>query len=658
MSGIAGLFFRDGRPAAGSVLDRMAGALRHRGPHGLERWSRGPVGLAHLALRMTPESLVERVPLADPTGALVITADARIDNRDQLLGELRPPERTGVGDAALILEAYARWGPACPGKLLGDFAFAIWDGRNRTLFCARDHFGVKPLYYSLSHRLLAFASEIKALLQVPEVGTALDDERVADHLAAIFEDRASTFFQHVRRLPPGHRLTVGPDGHRLESYWTLARPADGARRSDAECVEGFSSVFSEAVGCRLRSVTDPGCLLSGGLDSSSVAAVARRRTRERRDRGLHTFSAVFPGVPEPERRKIDERAFVSAVVAMGGVEAHYVRADRLSPFTDVERVLWHEDEAVLAPNLYMHWGLYREAHRQAVGVLLDGIDGDTTVSHGLSYLSELARGGRVGKVVREARALARRHGRSTRAVLGEFAIRPLLPPWLRGGWGAAAGGPVGRSALLRIVKPAFARRVGLDERLRQWQAAQRRVARTANEEHWRALVSPMFPYTFELADKAAAAFSIEPRYPFFDRRLVEYCLALPPDQKLRDGWTRLVLRRAMAGVLPDEVCWRTSKADLGVNFRRQMLEQDGAVLEDVIVRAPGALESYVEVEALRQAYRRYAAQPMAGDPDALVVYGAVTLGLWLRARDGRSTGPRPIGSSLAEMPGAQYALQN
>jgi asparagine synthase (glutamine-hydrolysing) len=259
----------------------------------------------------------------------------------------------------------------------------------------------------------------------------------------------------------------------------------------------------------------------------------------------------------------------------------------------------------------------------------------------------------VGKAIREARALARRHGRSARTVLRDLVIRPLVPAWLRGGWGTLAGAPASRATLLQIVKPAFARRVGLDERLRRWQAAQRRVARTANEEHWRALVSPMFSYTFELADRAAAAFSIEPRYPFFDRQLVEYCLALPPDQKLRDGWTRVVLRRAMTGVLPDEVCWRAGKANLGVNFRLRMLDQDRAVLEDVIVRDPGPLEPYVEVGALRQAYRRYADRQSAGDADALAVYGAVTLGLWLRARAGKSPG-----HPLVEAPEARCALRN
>src|SRR5262245_20600165 len=166
----------------------MVASVAHRGPDASGSWCQGAVGLGHRMLWTTPESLSEKLPLANQAGDLAITADARIDNRDELTAALGLPPHSGVTDSMLILLAYEHWGEHCPEKLLGDFAFAIWDGRKRVLFCARDHFGVKPFYYCHSGRLFAFASEIKALLSLPEVPRRLNEVRVADYLVPIFDD--------------------------------------------------------------------------------------------------------------------------------------------------------------------------------------------------------------------------------------------------------------------------------------------------------------------------------------------------------------------------------------------------------------------------------------------------------------------------------------
>src|SRR4028118_649697 len=164
MSAIAGIYYLDGRPVDCADLGRMVDTLAHRGPDGADVWCEESVGLGHRMLWTTPESLLEKLPLVDQTGNLVITADARIDNRDELIEVLgltdHPAEK--ITDSQLILAAYERWGDRCPEYLLGDFAFAIWDRRQQQLFCARDHMGVKPFYYYHSDRLLVFASEIRS----------------------------------------------------------------------------------------------------------------------------------------------------------------------------------------------------------------------------------------------------------------------------------------------------------------------------------------------------------------------------------------------------------------------------------------------------------------------------------------------------------------
>jgi len=226
-------------------------------------------------------------------------------------------------------------------------------------------------------------------------------------------------------------------------------------------------------------------------------------------------------------------------------------------------------------------------------------------------------------------ALSSRHHASPRRILWQFGLEPLVPEPLRRVWRAVRGrtGPSwGRNT---AINPVFARRVGLTERVDGFRRNGHAAARTARESHWRGLTSPLLPYALEVGDKAAAAFSLEPRYPFFDRRLMEFCLALPPEQKLHQGWTRVVMRRAMDQIVPDGVRWRVGKADLSPNFKRRLWDHDRDLLDDVILNDPRVIEDYVDVAALRDAYHRYASQPMAEDA-ALTVFSAVTLALWLR----------------------------
>ena len=359
MSGIVGIYFLDGRPVDRMVLERMTESIAHRGPDRAGMWNRGSVGLGHRMLWTTPESLHEQLPLVNPVrlgsrvglssygvnerGKLILTADARIDNREELMAALDltgDPERE-ISDSELILSAYERWGECCSEKLLGDFAFAIWDGRRQHLFLARDHFGVKPIYYYRSSRVFVFASEIKALLCVPEVPRRLNEARVADYLVPMMDDRVVTFYKEIFRLPPGHSMIVGREEVPARPYWALDPSHEVRYRSDGEYAEAFCQLFTEAVRCRLRSAFPVGSMLSGGLDSSSVVCMARALLRENGNQRLHSFSAIFEDVPE-----CDERPFINAILAQGGLEPHFVHADRISPLADLDRVFHHEEEAL------------------------------------------------------------------------------------------------------------------------------------------------------------------------------------------------------------------------------------------------------------------------------------------------------------------------
>lgn len=630
MSAIAGIYHLDGKPVERWELDNLTGALAHRGPDGSGRWSHGSVGLIHQMLQVTPESLGERLPLGE--GSFVVTADARLDNRAELCAELasdRPPVE--VSDGLLILRAYQRWTTSAPERLLGDFAFAIWDQQRQWLFAARDHFGVKPFYYYSSPGLFAFATEIKALRALPGVPSRLNELRVADHLVAQRYDTWSTFFQDILRLPPGHQMVISREGVKLSRYWSLDPARELRLRSDGEYAEALRALFAEAVRCRLRRAFPAGSMLSGGLDSSSVTCMARRLAQEGEPARWHTFSAIHDLV-----RACDESEHIAAVLAQGGFEPHFFRADRVSPLIDLDRVVWHQDEPSFGGNLYIDWGLYGPARDHGLRVLLDGFDGDSTISHGVGYLVELASAKRWLPLAREVFPYARAVNESGWRAFGSWLWRYELEPRWRSSRvlrrarrfrlpGRGAPAPTGPWWWGAVVHSDFARRVGLLER----RSLAGPPPRTEREQHLRRLTDPGVPATLEALDHAAAAFSIEVRFPFWDKRLVEFCLALPPEQKIRRGWTRLVMRHAMEGILPPTVQWRPGKVNHHAGFEQGLLRFERDLLDDVILRSPEVIVDFVDLSVLRTRYARCLSGQSTAD-DLNSIWQVVSLALWLR----------------------------
>lgn len=625
MSGITGIYHLDGRPVEGADLERMGRALARRGPAGAGCWTGGAAALGHRAAR-AGEAEAPGLPLTAAEGALVLTADARIDNREELAAALGL-DRRAASDAALILAAYAAWGERCPERLVGDFAFALWDGWRQALFCARDVLGVRPLYYHhRPGRSFALASEIKALLALPQVPRRLNEERLGDYLLPRFQDLSATFYRDVHRLPPGHTLTVTRDGVRLRRYWSLDGVPEQAPRASEEQAAAFREIFVRAVADRLRDGGPAGSMLSGGLDSSSVVCVARRALRPGEGTALHTFSALFSRTPE-----CDERDFIQTVLAAGGLTPHYVDADGLSPLEGVACSYQYHEEPFFLTDQHVHRAMYRQARDLGVRVVLDGLDGDATVSHGLPRLAELLRSGRWPVLRRETAALARHIGTPWGALLRRHAVGPFVPEaaWQARRVLSGRPGPVwGYDAAIR---DDFARRTGLYERAQEERARFGRPAPTVREGHRRQLEGGLPSLMAEVTDREARWWGVEARHPFFDRRLVEFCYALPAEARLRDGWPRVVVRDAMRGILPEEVRLRAAKTDRNPSLVRRLLTLDRARLDDLIERDPSAVAPYVDVDRLRLAYRRFAARPTV--EDLLTVWKTATLALWLRQAD-------------------------
>jgi asparagine synthase (glutamine-hydrolysing) len=598
VSAIFGIFHGDFSPISLTDMQRLRVRLSKRGPDDSGIWSEGGVALGNCLLRTN--SVHERLPSADPFGQYVITADARLDNREELIQELSltgaPADE--IPDSAIILEAYRKWGKSCPAHLLGDFAFAIWDRKERTFFCARDQFGIKPLYYARVGRNFAFSSCIDGLLQLDWVPRRLNEQRLASHLTTYFGDTAATFYADISRLPPAHTLCASEEAVQVTNYWTLSPECETRFESQEEYVEAFRALFQQAVRRRLRTTCRIGAMLSGGLDSSSIAGVAGHFLGEEGRGSLATFSAVFDEVPQS-----NERRFIDAAVKFGGFEPSYLAADQCNPFLAPLELEDAQGEAHVAANMFLNWGLYGLARDRGVRVLLDGFDGDTTISHGITYLLELARAKRWLKFSQLVPAAARICDCPPRQLWWEYfwqyGLSPKLPHGvLRVGRGVARRwrrwrGKDTSGQTQSVLDPCFAKRIGLREYRASLKSTSGRAAWTEKEAHYQTIAWGVMPATLEMLQEAAAPFGIELRFPFWDRHLVEFCLGLPPGFKIRDGYTRWILRQAMEGMLPPEVQWRAGKSNIGHAFKHCLLKHGHEVMERAWATAGARLRPYV-----------------------------------------------------------------
>ena len=650
MSGILGIYRFDGASVSEKDLEMMLQKLKHRGPDGVNRWQSGPVGLGHCMLQTTPESLFEALPSQQQN--CVITADARIDNREELyelisIAQKQPLDR--LADSDLILLSYQQWGESCVDYLLGDFVFAIWDSDRQHLFCARDHFGLRPFYYHLCDDFFAFASEAKSLLALPDVSGELNEERIADYLISNFSDKESTSFLSIRRLAPANYFTLTQGSHTLKTYWHLDQKQELCLESDEAYSQKFLEIFTEAVRCRLRSAYPIASTLSGGLDSSSVTCIARKILAESGVDSLTTISGIFSSITQ-----CDESEFIDAVILQGGIQPNYFYPEQKGPLSDIESFLWHQDEP--SPGLgdgAMVMPMYAALREQGVRVLLGGIDGDTTVSHGLGYLQELARANNWLQLYKESKGIAKIYDDQSGF---SYFFSYFWPYFLISKLGknkaqrlVNLGRRVRRFfmnffkknsisfSIDAILNKEFKEKINLEGRKKEAARQGFTVGEVEREVHFSTVNQGLQSFSIEIMNKTASAFSIEERCPFWDKRLVEFCLSLPANQKLRNGWTRLILRQSMAGILPEKIRWRQSKTDFMPNVYHGLISINRTRLETLFSQEMSPSQSYLNLKAVNDLYLELLDSKVASKNPSKVISlchsTCLSIWLWQLSRD-------------------------
>lgn len=584
MSAICGIFSRDGRPLEPEWLAVMMNALSHRGRDGAGVWWNGPVGIGQQWLQIAPEPVSEQFPVPGRCGQTVIAADARIDNREEMFDALRVsgPERPHLPDHQLILLAYERWGEACPEHLEGSFTFAIWEEECQRLFCAVDALGSRRLYVYCTERIFAFSTEIKALLALPCLPARLDEAGFTQHAALrkAWRDPEATCFAGITLMPAATARMVTTSGVRMRTYWQPNPEREITLKNEEAYLEQFHDLFFDAVRSCLRTEFPIVSLLSGGLDSSSVVCVAARLLREQGRELIAVSSALPPGYPGPEA---DERHHIGLVQRQENITVHYIHPPIGGLYDSLEAAADMAEGPILNQYHYLYSAFQETELADQARVFLCGGGGELgPSSHGNSFFMELAARCRWLKLASVLREVGRVEERSQWQILSQRVLRPLLPaPVFRFCQRVRGSKPVSFADGLVLRRDFFQRTMaeaGITPP--DYLENHNRVFFSQRRSDYYNLMNSRIPTSW------STRVDQEVWFPFRNKRLIEFCLAVPGDMKVRHGWSRYLLRAGMEGVLPPEIQWRKSKGPFSPDFFRRLSAS-----------RPGALQFLAEVEA-------------------------------------------------------------
>lgn len=552
MCGIAGVLeFDPHAPADGALIERMTTLLAHRGPDDAGHMVSGPVALGHRRLSIIDLSPAGHQPMSNDDRSIWITYNGECYNYVELADRLRS---RGVrfrssSDTEVLIRLYEQEGDAFLEQVEGMFALALWNRRERTLLLARDRLGVKPLYYFRDARRFAFASEMKALLAVPDVSSQIDMGAMSEYLHLLSIPGEQSIFRGIRKMPPGHFMKIGPTGVKQTRYWDVTVAPDPDMTME-EATSGFDRLFGAAVGSHMVADVPVGAFLSGGVDSSSVVAAATRFSSY----PIESFAVGFPGT-----EGFDEGPFAERVAAHCGTRH---RQFDLKPdlIGTLPRIAWHADEPFAVSSAFALFSL-AELARRHVKVVLSG-DGGDEVFAGYVWRHQ--------DCPDRSRFYANPLLRAVAGALNTEPIRRWLPAGLRSRLHRFAPNDeryvqsftaFPDPELAWLLEPDYAAEVS-----RAWSAnvtqrcydaapAGEQLARKLYTDIKTTLVSEMLTKV----DRMTMAHGLEARVPFLDHRLVEWAFTVPGRLKLRAGEGKLLVKKAMEKSLPVEILYRAKQ---------------------------------------------------------------------------------------------------
>lgn len=643
MCGFVTIITAPGKAVSGAVLQQMTATLAHRGPDDFgyacvdpstgscRTWNSEPPGSEPLSgvlfgfrrLSILDLTSAGHQPMLSDNGSTVLSFNGEIYNFVELKQEL---ESLGVAfrsrcDTEVLLKSYEQWGTQAFSKFNGMWAFTLWDGRNRKVVACRDRFGVKPLYHAAVDGVRIFASEIKAVLAYPGGFRGFNEQNVVDFLSNCLVDHAdTTMFRDIESVPAGSYMELSGERATRHQFWTLRVDPARKRQSEGKLIEQFGELLADSVRLRVRSDVPIGTMLSGGLDSTSITALIHEQRRlsgstigGRNWQGLQdfhlTFSACWPGWQSNEEAHID--------LLCGQLD---LSCQKLYPTGEgiadlLPTVMYHLEEPFENPTAVLQYLLMREAREHGVKVILNGHGADEILAGYPGafvppYLASLLLSGRPLKYLREKRAFQSTGEWSSRQVGEELR-------WNVQQWGKRVG-----------LLPDNGTDLAVPQHLSP-----------LNLALWFKFTEKILPMWLRMEDRVSMAWSVESRLPFLDYRLVEFAFNLPDDLKLRNGYTKYVLRQAMKDRLPEEITFDRVKQRFATPYDTWFRGAWRPMLEDLLVGSC-KVQPYLDLPRFQNELRAY----LAGSDnvlDADTLWRVLSTEIWLRTFSG-NTNLQPV----------------
>ncbi|MGE8053345.1 lasso peptide isopeptide bond-forming cyclase [Bacillus mycoides] len=584
----------------------------------IQIWRKENVFLGCHAQWITPESVGEQLPFYNYEKQLAITADAIIDNRNELFEKLQVnyADRKNMTDSELILLSYQKWGEVTPKYLVGDFAFMIWDEKKQTLFGARDFSGSRTLYFYRGEEKFAFCTIINPLFTLPYVEKKLNEQWIAEFLAipVNFEsvDSQQTVYKYIEQVPPSHTISVKNGKVNFSRYYTPTTGKMLNLKSNEEYEEAFRDVYQSAVKARLRTHHKVGAHLSGGLDSGSVVSFAAKDLRAE-NKKLHTFSYVpVTGFEDwtHKGRIADERPFIQSTVEhVGNIQDYYLELPERSPLSEIDD--WLETMEMpykFFENTFWLSGVYEKASQHGIGVLLSGQRGNWTVSWGpiFDYQAMLLKKLHWIRFYRELHLYSKNIGVKKSRVFE--VVRRKAFPFLYQLLSSEE-----QDVFPTIINPEFAKKMNVFDRLKE-QGVDITGTSIANAYDMKREQFEK-PYYWSIngtyETKLSLRYALWDRDPTNDLRIIQFCSSVPEEQYVQNGLDRSLIRRATKKLLPDKV--RLNQRIRGVQgadgvyrmapFWNEFIEEVEELSVDPVI------SEFLNVEVIKKAISKICKEP-------------------------------------------------
>lgn len=547
-------------------LDAMTSVFTGELPGAVVKQYHEGAVLAQKSFHTTYESELDQFPLYDEDFKLTIVGDIRLDNRAELFLKLGISRhvQSEYSDARLVLTSYKNWGDHCPQYLLGEFCFAIWDDHTKQLFCCTDHMGSRNIFYYFDRKQFIFASSPAIIQAVKGVNTGINHNKLislvkpdAKHLF-----RAESWYKNIFPVPAATTLTYNTGNLHQHKYWTPEIGKELSFKNETDFAESFQEVFYNSVECRLRSNLPVTALLSGGLDSSAVASVAAK-ILQKQNREFNVLSVVLSDPADGIFK--DERYFIDQFRAFPNININYITVPERGFFSGLGDVAGITNDLTLSSRHYLYTAFSETAHQLGSSVILEGACGELgPTSYGEGAYSELF------VKLRWMRLYNELHDRKN--VTGESiikniktTIKPLLPQFL-----IDANKEVQTKDKFDtcFIQPQLAEKLISDLDLGE-------LKKYTGKPSWNHRVNQLDLLLRKQKKGFGGLFhhDTELRYPMMDKRLLEFCLALPLDLKVNKGYKRYAIRAGLNNILPPEIQWRNSKTAFSPDYNRRYKQQ-------------------------------------------------------------------------------------